>query len=79
MATYHPSRKPSKLYEEDMRKIVGGAKKNSNVTFSYGPFHTDVHEYDNQLELIFSSFVQTQGVSRKTYWKQWMIEIDGMR
>ena len=51
---------------------IGGAP-----TFSYGPFHTDTHVWDDQLELIYNSSSRAQDVAWKTCRKQWMIGTDG--
>ena len=32
------------------------------VTFSYGPLHTDEHILDDQLDIIYNTFVRTQDV-----------------
>ena len=40
-ATYHPSRKPSKLDEPHMRDIAGGVRLNSWAMYSCGPLQTE--------------------------------------
>ena len=78
-ATNHPSRRPSKLDEQDIQYTAGGARKNSKATFSNGPLHTDAQVKDNQLELIYNSSVRTQDVAWKTCQKRWIIDTDGKR
>ena len=47
---------------------------NSEATYSTEPFHMDEQVLDDQLELIYSSSVQTTNVAWKTRWKQWTLE-----
>ena len=47
--------------------------------FSYGPFHTDMQMLDDQREIIYNSSVQAQDGVKKTWQKQWMIEINDER
>ena len=46
-------------------------------SFSSGLLHTDEQVLDAQLELTYSSSVQTQDVAWKTCWWRWMIEMSG--
>ena len=73
MATYHPSRKISKLNEPDTRETAGEA------TYSCGPLHMDGQRQDNQQEPIYNNSVLIQDVALKTYRERWMIETGGER
>ena len=78
-ATYHPSRKISKLDEPDMQDTAGEVETNSSVTYSSGSLHIDELKHDDQLELTYSSSVLIQDVTLKTYRKRWTIERSGGR
>ena len=69
-----PSRKLSKLDEQDVLDTVGEV-----VTYSCGPLHMDEQRLDDQLEPTFNSSVLLQDVALKTYQKRWMIERGGRR
>ena len=60
-ATYHPSRKLSKLDEQDMRDTAGEVGMDSWVMYSCRPFHMDVQRQDVQLEPTYSSSVPIRG------------------
>ena len=74
--THHPSRRPSKYDEQDMRDTAGGARTFSLATFSYGPLHTDAQVLYDLLEPIYNSSVRTQDIAWKTRRKRWMTETD---
>ena len=78
-ATYHPSRKLSKLDESDMRDTAGEVKTSSLVMYSSGPLHMDEQRPDDQLEPTYSSTVSIRDVALKTYQKQWTIGRGGER
>ena len=61
-ATYISSLKPSKSDEQDIRDTAGGVRTNSFETFSGGPHYRDQQVLDDQLELIYDTFVWTQYV-----------------
>ena len=67
MVTSLPSLKPSKSDEQDLQDTTREVRRNSWVMFSSGPLHMDEQVLNDQLELIHSSSVQTQDVSKKTY------------
>ena len=79
MATYHPSRKLSKLDEPDMRDTAGKVGTSSWVTYSSGPLHMDEQRQDDQLESIYNSSVPIQDVALKTNRDWWTIEKGGGR
>ena len=56
-ATYHPSRKLSKLDKADMRDTAGELGSSSKVMYSCGPLHMDEQRQGDQLELTSSSSV----------------------
>ena len=78
-ATYHPSRKLSKLDEPDMQNTAGEVGMSSLVMYSYGPLHMVEQKQGNQLEPTYSSSVRIRGVTLRTYRKQWMIGRGGER
>ena len=45
--------------EQDMRDTDGEARKNSKVTFFYGPLLTDVQVLDDQQELTYDFYALT--------------------
>ena len=61
-ATYHPSRKLSKLDEPDMRDTAGEVGTNSLVIYSSRPLHMNEQKSDDQLEPIYNSSVLIQDV-----------------
>ena len=78
-ATYHPSRKLSKLDEPGMRDTAEEEGTNTWVTYSCGPLHMDKQRQDDQLEPIYNSSVPIQYVAWKTYRERWTIEKSGER
>ena len=62
-ATYHPSRKPSKINEQDMWYTAGEVGTNSWVLCSCEHLHKDGQEKVDQLETIFNSSVVIQSVA----------------
>ena len=78
-ATYHPSRKLSKLDEPDMRNTVGEVGTRSKVMYSCGPLHMDEQRQDVQLEPTYSSSVPIRDVALRTYRRQWTIGRGGDR
>ena len=75
-ATYHPSRKPSKLDEADMRNTAEEVRNNSEAIYSSGPLHTDEQVLGGQIEPIS---VLIQDVGWKTCQKRWTIGTNGER
>ena len=71
-ATYHPSRKPSKLDEQNMWDTAGEVRTNF-----CGPLHTDEQRLGDKLEPIYNSSVLIQDIAWKTCWEQWTIETSG--
>ena len=61
-ATFFPSLKLSKLYEQDVPNTTKKVKTSSKVTFLYGPLHTDEQVLDDQLKNNYNSYVRTQDV-----------------
>ena len=59
MATYHPSRKLSKLDKSDMRDTAGNVGTSSWVIYSCGPLHMDKQRQDIQFEPTYSSCANT--------------------
>ena len=45
-----------------MRDTAGDLRTKSRTIFTDGPLHTDEQVLDDQLELIYNSFVRTQDV-----------------
>ena len=79
MATYHPSKKLSKLDKSDMQDTAGEVRTNPLVTYSSGSHQTDEQRQDDQLEPIFNSSVPIQDVALETNREQWMTETGGER
>ena len=75
-ATYHPSRKLSKIDESDIRNTAGEVGTNSKVTYSCGPPHIDEQRQDNQLEPTYNSAVPIPDVALKTY-RKWRVAGEG--
>ena len=73
-ATYHPSRKLSKLDELDMRDTAGEVRTNSEGMYCGGRLHMDERRQDDQPESLHNSFVPIQDVAWKTSRKRWTIE-----
>ena len=78
-ASYHPSRKLSKLDEPDMRDSTGEVRTNSFAAYSCGSSHIDEQRQDYQLEPIYNSSVPIQDVALKTYRERWTMETGGRR
>ena len=76
-ATYHPSRKLSKLDDPDMQDTAGEIGTSSYVMYSSRPLHIAELRLDVQLEHTYNSFVPIRDVALKTCRKQWTIERDG--
>ena len=72
-ATYHPSRKLSKLNKPDMQSNAG------EVMYSCGPFHMDEQKQDDQLEPTYSSSVPIQDIALKICREQLTIETGSER
>ena len=66
MATYHPSRKLSKLDEPDMQDTAGEVGMSSLVMYSSGRLHMAKQKQGDQLEPTYSSSVRIRGVSLRT-------------
>ena len=67
MATYHLSRKLSKLDELDMQDTAEEAGRSSLVMFSYSPPHMAEQKQGDQLEPTFSTSVRIRDVALRTY------------
>ena len=78
-ATYHPSRKLSKLEDPDMQDTAREVETNSLVTYSSGPLHMDEQRQDVLIGPTYNSSVLIQDVALKTYRKRWTIEKGGGR
>ena len=78
-ATYHPSRKLSKLDESDMWDTDGEVGTNSQTIYSCGLLHMDEQRQDDQLESIYNSSVPIQNIALKTDRERWTIETGGER
>ena len=61
-ATYHPSRKLSKLDEPDVRDTAGEVGTSSYATFSCGTLHMDEQRQNDLLEPIYNRSVPIQDV-----------------
>ena len=72
-ATYHPSRKLSKLDEPGMRETAGEVGTNISDIFLLTLY------IDDQLEPIYNSSVPIQDVTLKNYRERWTIETGGGR
>ena len=72
-ATYHPSRKLSKLNVPYMQGTAGELGTSSWVMYSCGPLHMDDQRQDDQLEPTNSSSVPIWDVALRTCRKQWTI------
>ena len=77
MATYHPSRKLSKLDKPDMRDTEGEVRTNAEVMYSCESLHMGEQRQDDQLKPTYRSSVPTQDVGLKTCRKQWTIGKSG--
>ena len=78
-ATYHPSRKLSKLDEPEMWDTAGEEGTSSKVMYSCGPLHMDEQRQDVQLERTYSSSVPILDAALMTCQKQWTIGRGGER
>ena len=74
-----PSRKLYKLDKPDTQDTAGEARTNSSVMYSYGLPHMAKQKQDDQLKLIYSSYVRIRDVALKTCQKRWMIGRSGER
>ena len=79
MATYHPSRKLSKLDEPNTRDTAGEVGMSSWVMYSCGPLHMDEQRQDIQFKLTYSSSVPVHDVALRISRKQWTIGRCGER
>ena len=79
MATYHPSRKLSKLDEPDTRDTAGEVGTSSWMMYSCGPLHMDEQWQDVQFEPTHSSSVPIRDVALRICRKQWTIGRCGER
>ena len=73
-ATYHPSRKLSKLDEPDMWDTALEVGTNSSVKYSCESFNMDEQRQDDQLEPIHNRSVPIQDVALNTYRERWTVE-----
>ena len=73
MDTYNPSRKPSKLNEQDMLGPAGEVSASSKAIFPVDPPDTDEQGLGDLLKPTYKSSVRLQGVAWKTHRKQWTI------
>ena len=73
MATYHPSRKLSKLDETDMLDTAAEVGTTSLMIYPYGPLHMTEQKQGDQLEPRYSSSVRIGGVALWTCRKRWTI------
>ena len=71
-ATYHPSRKLSKLDKPYMRDTAG-VGTSSKVMFSCGPLHIAEQRLGDQLEPTYSSSVRIRDIALRTCRKRWTI------
>ena len=78
-ATYHPSRKLSRLDGPDMQNTAGEVGTSSLVMYSYGTLHMTEQKQGDQLEPTYSSYVRIRGVTLRTYRKLWTIGRGGER
>ena len=62
-ATYHPSRKLSKLDEPVTRNTAGEVGTSSWLMYSCGPLHTDEQRQDVQIEPTYSSSLSIRDVA----------------
>ena len=73
-ATYHPSRKLSKLDEPDIRYTAGEVRTSSWATYFCEPLHMSEQRQDDQLEPIYNSSVLIQDVAWKSSRERWTTE-----
>ena len=78
-ATYHPSRKLSKLDEPDTQDTAGEVGTSSQMMYSCGPLHMYEQRQGDQLEPTYSSFVPILDVALRTWQKQCLIGRGGER
>ena len=78
-ATYHLSRKLSKLDEADMRDTAGEIRTSSYLMYSCGSLHRDEERQEVKHEPTYCNSVQIMDVARKTSQKQWTIGRGGER
>ena len=72
-ATYHSSRKLSKLDEPDKRDTAGVVGTSSRVMYFCWLLHMDGQRQDDQLEPTYSSSVPMRDVALRPCRKQWTI------
>ena len=77
-ATYHPSRKPSKSNETNMRDTAGEVRMNSKEMYFYGPLHMDEQRLHDQIEPMYNSSTDTW-CSLEDLLQRWMIKMTGER
>ena len=78
-ATYHPSRKLSKLDEPDSRDTAGEVGTSSWVMYSRGPLNMEEQSQGVQFEPTYNSSVPIQDVALRICRKQWTIGRCGER
>ena len=78
-ATYHPSRKLSKLNEPDTRDTAEDVGTSSQGMYSCGPLHMHEQRQDVQFEHTYSSCVPIRYVTLMISKKQWTIGRCGER
>ena len=79
MATYHPSRKLSKLDEPDTRDTAGEVGTRSWVMYFCGTLYMHEQSQDVQLEPTYSRSVPRQNVALRFSRKQWTLGRCGER
>ena len=72
-ATYHPSRKLSKLDEPDAQDTAGEIGTSLWVMYSCGSLHMDEQRQDVQFEPTYSSSVPIRDVALRVCRNQWTI------
>ena len=77
-ATYHPSRKLSKLDKPDMHNTAGEVGTSSLVMYSYGPLHMAKKSRATILN-IHTAALRIRGVALRTCPKRWTIGRSGER
>ena len=78
-ATYHPSRKLSKLDEPDRQDNAGEVGTSLWVVYSCGPLHMDKQKQDVQFEPTYSRSVPIRDIALMICRKQWTIGRCGKR
>ena len=67
---HYPSRKLSKLNEQDMQDIAGLVRTNLLATYTCWPLHMDEQRQDDQQEPKYNTSAPIEDIDLKTTWEQ---------